>query len=283
MMKRIVAGTDGSPGASQALRWAARMAAGQGAEVVVMTGHHPADIGLPPEQMELLQEAQARRLEEWSEAAELGDTSVRAVVVPGDPRPGILQLSEETDADLVVVGRSGTSAGPGPLHLGSLAEWLAHHADRPLAVVGGRVHLGVRSLLVGVDGSPGSRAALGWVADLASSTDVRVIAATVEQALIEWTPATSPKNWRRDSEEQVRSELAADLTAAGVEFEVLALSGINAADALLQAAREERADLVVVGMRGLGGFTGLRIGGVALKVLHRADRPVVLAPVPANR
>ncbi|MFN3215793.1 MAG: universal stress protein [Acidimicrobiales bacterium] len=71
---------------------------------------------------------------------------------------------------------------------------------------------------------------------------------------------------------------AAELASAGIDFHALALRGSNVADALLQAAADERADLVVVGTRGLGGFTGLRIGGVALKVLHRTDRPVVLVP-----
>jgi nucleotide-binding universal stress UspA family protein len=56
------------------------------------------------------------------------------------------------------------------------------------------------------------------------------------------------------------------------------LLGTNAADALLEAARQQRSDLVVVGARGLGGVTGLRIGGVALRTLHEADRSVVLVP-----
>lgn len=38
------------------------------------------------------------------------------------------------------------------------------------------------------------------------------------------------------------------------------------------------ADLVVAGARGVGGVSGLRIGGTALAILHRADRPVVLVP-----
>ena len=203
---------------------------------------------------------------------------VRTVVEPGDPRPGILTVAEREDADLIVVGRTGTSAGPGFLHIGSLAEWLTHHSDRPVALVGGAVNVSTRSALVGVDGSDASRAALAWVADLASHTDMHVVVANVSEPFVEWTLTTSPENWRRDVEHQIRTELATELTDAGVEFTALALSGANDADSLLRAAQDERTDIIVVGMRGLGGFTGLRIGGVALKVVHRSDRPVVLIP-----
>ena len=107
---------------------------------------------------------------------------------------------------------------------------------------------------------------------------MRVVAASVEEPLVEWTPEDHPDNWRRDLERRIQDDYAAALAVADVEFDVVALRGANAADALLQAAREQQSDLVVVGARGLGGFTGLRIGGVALRTLHLADRPIVLVP-----
>ncbi len=260
------------------MRWAADIAARHGAEIVVMTGFKPTEAELPPERVEVLLEERRGLIESWSEAARLGDVPVTAVVEEGDPRLGILSVARREAADLVVVGRIGGSAGPGLLHVGSMAEWLAHHTDRPIAVVGGAVNLETRSLLVGVDGSPGSRAALRWASGLSAVSDVRIVVAAVEQPYREWTPSDSPKNWRRELEHRIRTKFAADLTSAGIEFQALALRGSNAADALLQAAKDERTDVVVVGARGLGGFSDLRIGGVALKTLHRADRPVVIVP-----
>jgi nucleotide-binding universal stress UspA family protein len=277
-MERIVVGTDGSAGAANALRWAARLASRHHAEVIVMTGFVPAQSELPPGRLDSLLDEQQARLESWSEAARLGDLAVRTVVEQGDPRPGILAVAERERADLVVVGRVGTSAGPGLLRIGSMAEWLAHHAELPIAVVGGAVNLTTRSVLVGVDGSVGSRAAVEWVRTMRADADLRVVAASVHQPTVEWTPADSPDNWRRALEQSIRDDYASALVAAGVDLDVSALGGSNVADALLQAAADERVDLVVVGTRGLGGFSGLRIGGVALKTLHRADRPVVLVP-----
>jgi nucleotide-binding universal stress UspA family protein len=279
-VKRIVAGTDGSAGAANALRWAARLAARHGAEVVVMTGFVPTDAELPPRRVAALLAEREAELAVWSKAARLGEVAVRTVVERGDPRPGLLAVAEREHADLVVVGRVGRSAGPGLLHFGSVAEWLAHHSDLPVAVVGGVVNLVTRSVLVGVDGSDGAAAAVRWVREMRGDAELRVIAAAVEQPYLEWTPADSSENWRRVLEAKIHDEYAADLVDAGVELDVLALAGSNVADLLLEGAKDERVDLVVVGTRGLGGFSGLRVGGVALKVLHRADRPVVFVPSP---
>lgn len=277
-MERIVVGADGSPGSRNALRWAGNLAAAHNAEVVVMTGFVPVDSELRPGRVETLVAEEERRLATWSEAARVDDVVVRAVVTQGDPRQGILQVAEAEDADLIVVGREGTSAGPGLLHIGSMAEWLAHHADRTVAIVGGAVNTTTRSLMLCLDGSPGSSAATAWAADLAQHAEVEIVAASVDERVADWTASTSPDDWRRVAEDRIRTDWASALTEKGLDFSVLALRGANPADTLLQAARNERTDIIVVGMRGLGGFTELRIGGVALKVLHRADRPVILVP-----
>lgn len=277
-MKRIIVGTDGSASAANALRWSARLAARHGAEVVVMTGFVPTESELPPHRVAALLEELEAKLAGWSDAARLGDVAVRTVIERGDPRPGILAVAEREQADLIVIGRVGGSAGPGLLHIGSMAEWLAHHADRPVAVIGGAVSLATRSVLLGVDGSEGARAAIRWVIDAHGDADTRIVAASVEQPFVEWTPADSADNWRRDLERRIREEYAPELMDVGLDVTPLALAGTNVADALLQAAKDELADVVVVGTRGLGGFTGLRVGGVTLKTLHRADRPVIVVP-----
>ena len=278
-MKHILVGADGSTGAANAMRWASQLASRHGAEVIVMTGFQPTDSELRPGRLETLIARQEQELASWSEAAHLDDVPVRTIVEHGDHRPGILAVADREDADLIVIGRVGQSAGPGLFHLGSMAEWLAHHVDRPVAIVGDGANPTTRNVLVGVDGSDGSRAAVAWVRDLgADSSGMRVVAASVEEPLVEWTPEDHPDSWRRDLERRIQDDYAAALAVADVEFDVVALRGANAADALLQAAREQQSDLVVVGARGLGGFTGLRIGGVALRTLHLADRPIVLVP-----
>ncbi len=275
-MERIVVGVDGSAGADNAMRWADRLAQGFGAELIVMTSFVPTDSELPPNRVEVLTAECQSRLETWIAAAGLDVTTVRTVVERGDPRPALQTVAEHEDADLIVIGRIGTSSGPGLLHVGSLAEWLAHNADRPIAVVGGAVHVTTDSVLVGIDGSEGSRAALAWVADLGDHVPLRVVGASVDRRPAD--PTVAGEQWRDEVEKMILAAWAEVPGAREAVFQPLALRAENAADSLLQAAKDERTDIIVVGVRGLGGFTGLRVGGVALKVLHRVDRPVVLVP-----
>ena len=47
---------------------------------------------------------------------------------------------------------------------------------------------------------------------------------------------------------------------------------------MTDVAISEAAGLIIVGARGTGGITGLRLGSTALKVLHQAQVPVLMVP-----
>jgi hypothetical protein len=49
--------------------------------------------------------------------------------------------------------------------------------------------------------------------------------------------------------------------------------------ALLRAAREQRAELIVVGARGTGDHPGLLLGSTSLQLVSEADRPVTVVPL----
>jgi nucleotide-binding universal stress UspA family protein len=136
------------------------------------------------------------------------------------------------------------------------------------------------TIVVGVDGSEESRRALRWAIDEAQLRGARVVAlrAWVYPALAAGglIPATTDLVGQLATNE--RQELAAtvaEFEAGGVEIEQLVVEDA-AARALVEAAAG--ADLLVVGSRGHGGFTGLLLGSVSQQCAHHAPCPVVIIP-----
>lgn len=139
-------------------------------------------------------------------------------------------------------------------------------------------------ILVGVDGSPGSRTALrfaiaeaalrgaeveavaAWQAPAYAYTGVAVMPPVVELS----EAATAALN---EAIEQER----AGLTGAAADVAVNQVVVQGAAAAVL-IDRAEAADLLVVGSRGYGGFRGLLLGSVSHQCVSHAPCPVVVVP-----
>lgn len=143
-------------------------------------------------------------------------------------------------------------------------------------------------IVVGVDGSEGSRRALAWAADearLRKWVVVAIHAYTIPPLLlapdalagIPAAPITDPGLIERLEEvaEKLLAQEIDQVDSDDLTIEGRVVSG-PAADALIRAAEE--ADLVVVGTRGLGGFKELLLGSVSHQVAHYSPRPVVIVP-----
>ncbi|MFJ5533750.1 universal stress protein [Streptomyces sp. NPDC093261] len=134
-----------------------------------------------------------------------------------------------------------------------------------------------RTVTVGVDDSPESRAAAGWAAREALLRALPLKIVLVREpapARLAQTPLYDPEVYRRWAERTAReSAEGIRLRHPGIEVTSEQLTGA-AADALCEAAGF--AELLVLGSRGLGGLGGFVVGSVSLAVVARAERPVVL-------
>ena len=277
-MDKVVVGVDGSAGSAVALQWAARLAVKTGAEVVASHAFRPPWSEVSHDDHERLIAERKTQLEKhWVRPAIEAGATVRFVIRDDDPRDLLTRSALSEQPALVVVGRTGKAGGPGFLHLGSVAEHLAHNIDRPLAVIPSGATGPIQRIVVGVDGSEPSLNAVRWCVPVAQAFDAEVIAVTVDEPFLEWTTDSSPDNWRRDIERHLQ-DWVAPLTSVGVPVELVTQRNLHPADGLLGTASAQGGDLIVVGARGLGGITGLRSGGVAMKVLHRAAVPLVIVP-----
>jgi nucleotide-binding universal stress UspA family protein len=141
-------------------------------------------------------------------------------------------------------------------------------------------------IVVGVDGSERSKAALRWAVEEARlrNAEVRVVHAwAVYPALYVDTPIAAA-DWddlRASAERFVRKFVAENVPDhEGIEITTLAPQATGtAARTLINTANG--ADLLVVGSRGLGGFRGLLLGSVSQQVVHHARCPVVIVRAPS--
>jgi nucleotide-binding universal stress UspA family protein len=145
--------------------------------------------------------------------------------------------------------------------------------------------MSTNTILVGVDGSAASRAALEWAVEEARLRNARL------HVVHTWTLPVSAYaapvgavldgevlDGVRDAAEQLVSAVLDDVDAGGVEVDRSVVEGSPAAS-LLEAA--ENADLLVVGSRGRGGFAGLLLGSVSQQCAQHAPCPVVIVRAPA--
>jgi nucleotide-binding universal stress UspA family protein len=138
-----------------------------------------------------------------------------------------------------------------------------------------------RRIVVGVDGSARSDAALIWAADEARRREATLEVVTAWQDPVAYYGAASPAAHAASSftdvvearAEQIAdhaarraADLVADVVHQGVQGQ--------AAEVLTEAA--EGADLLVVGSRGRGGFTSLVLGSVGSECAQHAPCPVAV-------
>lgn len=302
--RRIVVGADDSPGARAAIRHALAVAARRHAALDVVTAY-PANLpwGWDPDldapEVSTVREAVKRGVEDLrsevdGEFSSVADVPVR-VVIGRSSTPAAALIAESEEADLLVVGSRGRGAVRSAL-LGSVALHCVMGSRCPVVVVhqdpaGDHLQEATTSpiqaprVVVGVDGSPESEAALAFALREAAAMGATVDAVAAYSLPDFWsheygaTPPTADEVRRRVRDsltatiEAVRSRLPGDVRSAVPGIRAVVLDG-RPVDMLLQ--RASGAQLLVVGSRGHGALRGLMFGSVALGCVLRGTCPVMV-------
>lgn len=130
-------------------------------------------------------------------------------------------------------------------------------------------------IVVGVDGSPASVEALRFAQRQAHLTGATVHAVTTWNYPLTYDiPVLDAPDWQRDAEGILDTALKEALPASEADAVVRHVSEGHPAALLLTHA--EGAEMLVVGSRGRGGFTGMLLGSVSQHVVAHASCPVVV-------
>ncbi|MGW3470805.1 universal stress protein [Saccharopolyspora sp. NPDC000995] len=264
--KSIVVGVDGSQDSVRAAVWAVTEADLRSAPLrLVIVNDDPARADYAAKAVQ--KAAAACR-------ARVPHVDVDTEIVWGHPVEQLLRHSAK--AQLVVLGARGHGGFTDAL-LGCVSSAVATHGECPVIVVRKGVPTTVGPVVVGVDGSECSLAALRFAFEEAAGRGADLVAMQVwhEEGLLA-VPLTPVDRERVQREiERSLTELMATLRAEfpKVRTREVAQHGHPVA-ALTDAGRD--AQLLVVGHRGGGGFDGLFLGSVAAGVLHHAPCPVAV-------
>lgn len=282
----IVVGIDDSPAARVAVQWAARDAELRKVPLTLVHAVSPEMstwLRTPmPTGVMRWQQDHGRRLvdgalEVVEEATEHGGpAAIHTEILTSGALPALIDLSEH--AELMVAGAQGSGRWPGRL-LGSVSSALLRHAHCPVVIVHeedpSRPQPAGAPVLVGIDGSPASESATAIAFDEASRRHVGLTAlhAWSDLDVSEWPGIDWPAT--QSMAEEVLAERLAGWQERYPDVHVRRVV-VEAQPGRRLVQEAERAQLVVVGSRGRGGFAGLLVGSVGETVAQLARVPVMV-------
>ncbi len=282
----IVAGVEGSSCAREAAGWAAAEADRRGATLLLVYTYMLPPMGYspynpyPPNVVDDLRAAGCAVLADTESELRRGypDLPISTRMLYGDPAKVLARIS--ASAAVTVVGAHSRN-GVGQA-LGSVARHLAHANPVPVAVIraGGGNPAG--PVVVGLDGSAGSRAALSFALRTAAARGTTLIALWCrhipagEGSTHDRQPAGGPASPAQRQHGQLEDWLTrgrAEHSDVQVEFVVV---DERPAPALLRWSGS--AQLVVVGSRGHHRLTEMVLGSTSQALIARSATPVVVVP-----
>ena len=144
MFKAIVVGTDGSETATEAVRQAVELASSVGAKLELVSAYEPVPAGrLSAERIDAPEDVQwainpkedvESTLDAAAELARGAGVEVQTFARRGDAADAILDVAEESGADLIIVGNKGMT-GAKRFLLGSVPNKVSHHAPCSVLII----------------------------------------------------------------------------------------------------------------------------------------------------
>jgi nucleotide-binding universal stress UspA family protein len=176
---------------------------------------------------------------------------------------GILEEANETQPDLIIMGRHGYT-GLTRLLMGSVTARVIGHAPCHVLVAPRGVPLNFQRLLIASDGSVFSEAAWTEAVNLAQAMGSALVGVAVAASDRDIPTATG-----------VVRNLEAAASQQGITLETMIPKG-RPEEGIVKAADFKQASLIILGSHGRTGLKRLLMGSVAERVIGHAKCPVLV-------
>ena len=281
-MDRLLLATDFSTRSDRALRRAALIADKSGAAITLL---HVIDDDQPKYLIDRHHQAAAMLLEDAVKTIRQFDrVEADMNIMTGDVASSIVQVAEEIDAAMIVVGPYRRKLKN--IFIGTTAERTIERSDRPVLMANGMPSGVYERTFLALDLDDASRSAVR------AARALGVIEGTVVTAMHAFdAPAAGMMrramevpdaidHYVAGEEAQARPKVEEFLAELDVRPELLLLRPIEAvpAQSILACAEAENAELVVVGTNRRRGAERLLLRSVATEILRQADCDVLVVP-----
>jgi nucleotide-binding universal stress UspA family protein len=284
----VLVATDGSAPARAAVRAAAVLPWPRGTQVCAVVARDIAGTSeVPASARKAMDEAfeQAGRMARRALARRWPDATAR--VVNGAPAEAILEEARRLGARVIVVGSRGYGL-VGRLVLGSVSREVVRQAVLPVLVVKGALRE-VRHVVIALDGSANARRSAAFLAALRAPARARVTLLRVVEPMRLPSMGLLPASFRATlgaeadalNDAQLRAArrdvdaTARRLRRAGWTARPVVRSGVPL-PTLLETVKQSRANLLVLGARGVGGVKRLLLGSLTEGALTRSPVSVLI-------
>jgi nucleotide-binding universal stress UspA family protein len=280
-IKKIAVLTDLSQNADAALRFAATFARGYKADIVLAHAYIPPscayaapEVKLVHQTLDAFRQRLGTLLLTETEATYLHDIKCTVVLHEGSAKE---LLAELRDADLIVVGTSGAT-GIQKAVLGSTAETILHSSAIPVLTVGpycrrsGAESIALNTILYATDFSPGSAGALPYALSIAREHNAKLVLLHVAH------DKDVPFSFERTMASAEPLEKLRNLVPDDIDLKrkPMCVVGFGTpAATIIEEAKKDQADIIVVGARGASAAFSHLGGRTAYHIAAHADCPVL--------
>jgi nucleotide-binding universal stress UspA family protein len=282
-LKNILYATDFSSVAEAAAPYAVELALRYGSKVFAVHVRAPQATGLvPPESWQVVRDAAERQATEQADHLKSLFRGVEneVTVIEGGVWNELANIIKEKNIDLIVIGTRGRQ-GLGKFLLGSVAETILRRVQCPVLTVGPHVTLeagraiGMNRIIYATSFSPSSQAAATYAISLADENQAHldVLHVIEDQKVGE---LVHPHELVNASLNRLR-QIVTPEAALWCEPDFLVEQG-DPAEQILSVAKRRRADMIVLGLKGVEGDLGASTHfpwAVAHKVIAAATCPVL--------
>ena len=277
---KVLLATDGSEDAAQAREAAADLARRSGSELHLVHVWHdvPSPYARAFVKRELRRQGQEVIDAQVRKVEDAGGTVAAAHLRGGRTHDEIIELSEELEVGLLILGSRGHGAVRRIL-IGSHSEAVIHHARVPVLVLRRAGDAWPPSrVVIGDDFSEDAKKAAELAASIAELYDAETLLVHAYPRVVEESSRTEADDAMRQAEEQLEERVNGLKDILGYEPRTVMTSD-DAAVALLEAARQgDGPTLVAVGSRGLGAVSRVRLGSVSSKVVRATPGAALVYP-----